>query len=217
MVWVDGFLFQGAIFRFHFHNFSVVYMILYLVTLTTVSEHGWHLICVGGAVTQSFSHIPKTSKNATFPYSKFPPLTCWYQNGLDRGGNGKATTGCRSTWAMKPSLAMQARVAFSSVENYSPKTKTDTWKPWNNLTMTRSMFCEGIIFLFFLSKQNRKGCRPPVAPINQSTSGLNNWKIGWSAAKKVHCGKGTCFWTTEELSNCGQHMTAPGSLNQIEV
>ena len=147
------FLFQGAFFRFHFHEF---FRCAYDFVSSDFNYCNWAWmtsdLCRWGCYPIFQSH----PKNAMFLYSKFP-LTCWYQDGLDRGGNGKATTGCRSIWAMKPSLAMQARVAFSSVENYSPKTKTDTWKPWNNLTMTRSMFCEGIIFLFFSFKTKQEG------------------------------------------------------------
>ena len=71
MVWVDGFLFQGAFFRFHFHEF---FRCVYDFVSSDFNYCNWAWmtsdLCLWGCYPIFQSH----PKNATFPYSKFPPV-----------------------------------------------------------------------------------------------------------------------------------------------
>lgn len=52
----------------------------------------------------------------------------------------------------------------------TPGSHGTTW-PWQDQCFVRYHF------LFFLSKQKRKGCRPPVAPIHVRPQQLENWLV----------------------------------------
>ena len=169
MVWVDVSFSKGPFSGSIFMNFSVVHMILYLVTLTTVIEHGWHLICAGGAVTQSFSHIPKTP---CFCIQNFPwhvdIKMDWTEVAMAKQPLGAGPYG---PWSLRlpcrPGLPSAVLKIIVPKRKLTPGSHGTTW-PWQDQCFVKvSFFC----FFSFKTKQEGLQASSSTNPRQASTIG----------------------------------------------